>query len=120
MTSTIKKYDYTAEYYFDEGCFINELSNSADDPAVSIARARVEVGQVTQWHSLIDITERYVILEGSGRVELGSSAPQDVTTGDIVIIPPGVPQRIENTGKDDLLFLAICTPRFQQSAYVAL
>jgi oxalate decarboxylase/phosphoglucose isomerase-like protein (cupin superfamily) len=26
-------------------------------------------------------------------------------------------QRITNIGKDDLVFLAICTPRFSQDAY---
>ena len=32
------------EYYFEEGCFIAELSNSPQYPDLSVARARVPVG----------------------------------------------------------------------------
>jgi mannose-6-phosphate isomerase-like protein (cupin superfamily) len=120
MKPSIKKHEPSAEYYFAEGCFITELSNSTDDLQLSIARARVEPGKTTRWHYLQGITERYVILEGSGRVEVGDLEPQLVHTGDIVIIPPGERQRITNTGKDDLIFLAICSPRFEESQYVSM
>jgi mannose-6-phosphate isomerase-like protein (cupin superfamily) len=105
------------EYYFKEGCFITELHNSADDPAVSVARARVEPGRTTRWHSLEDIIERYLLVEGSGRVEIDTEAGRDVGPGDVVLIPPGCRQRISNIGQGDLVFLAICTPRFVASAY---
>ena len=105
------------EYYFEEGCYITELSNRADDPAVSIARARVEPGKTTRWHRLRGTTERYVMLEGKGRVEAGDEAPRDVEPGDVVHIPPMCRQRITNVGKGDLIFLAICTPRFERRNY---
>lgn len=105
------------EYYFEEGCFITELHNTGDDPEVSVARARVEVGRITRWHSLEAIRERYLIVEGSGQVEIGDEAPHTVCPGDVVQIPAGCRQRIANTGTDDLVFLAICTPRFVPSAY---
>jgi mannose-6-phosphate isomerase-like protein (cupin superfamily) len=35
----------------------------------------------------------------------------------VVLIPPSVRQRIANLGKEDLIFLAICTPRFRNEAY---
>jgi len=104
------------EYYFEEGCYITELANSADDPALSIARARVEPGVTTRWHRLRATTERYVLLEGSGRVEVGDSI-RIVEPGDVVLIPPMVRQRISNVGKADLVFLAICTPRFRRENY---
>lgn len=107
------------EIYTEERCHIVELSNHVGDPAVSIARARVEPGMTTRWHRLRGIAERYVILEGSGRVELGESTVQIVGTGDVVLIPPDCAQRITNTGSGDLLFLAICTPRFEWAAYSA-
>ena len=105
------------EYYFEEGCFITELHNTADDVAVSVARARVRPGETTRWHRLQGICERYLILEGSGVVEIGEAAPQKVGPGETVIIPPGLRQRITNTGKGNLLFLAVCTPRFVPEAY---
>ena len=107
----------TAEYFFDEGCHITEWWNSPDDGQASIARARVEPGMTTKWHRLKGVTERYVILEGQGRVEVGKLAPEAVGPGDVVVIPPGVAQRITNAGRADLVFLAICTPRFTQSIY---
>jgi hypothetical protein len=78
------------EFYISEGCFITEWLNTPDDPAVSIARARVPPGVTTRWHRL---------------------------AGDVVSIPAACAQRIANTGAGDLVFLAVCTPRFVQEAY---
>ena len=108
------------EYFFEEGCHILELWNSLHSPELSIARARVEPGQETKWHKLTDLVERYFILEGEGRVEIGNLSPEDVTRGHLVIIPPGCPQRIQNIGKTDLVFLAICTPRFSLEKYAEI
>ncbi len=105
------------EFYTDERCHILECSNLPDDPAVSIARARVEPGVTTQWHRLKDTTERYYILSGLGQVEVGDLPPQEVCTGDVVLIPPNCRQRMTNLGSDDLFFLAICSPRFVPEAY---
>ncbi|MFL0804150.1 MAG: cupin domain-containing protein [Agarilytica sp.] len=116
----IKKFDIEREYYFQEGCFITEVSNSADDELISIVRARVEPGKTTKWHSLSATIERYVILEGEGDVELGDAPAQRVTVGDVVIIPQGVRQRIHNAGAKDLIFLAICSPRFSPANYSEL
>lgn len=117
MKPVIQTYHATQEYFFAEGCFITELSNVADDPAVSIARARLEPGKTTRWHYLRGTAERYVVLQGLGSVEVGDLPPQRVATGDVVIIPPQVRQRISNVGADDLVFLAICSPRFTAAAY---
>jgi mannose-6-phosphate isomerase-like protein (cupin superfamily) len=110
--------DESAEYFFVEGCFINELVNTPDDAQVSIARARLTPGRTTRWHYLRDTTERYVIVAGQGRVEVGDLPPQVVAPGDVVLIPPGVRQRIATAGDDDLVFLAICSPRFTPDVYV--
>jgi len=110
--------DDADEYDTEERCFILELSNAASDEALSIARARVEPGVTTAWHRVIGTTERYVILDGAGRVEVEGLEPQAVTAGDVVIIPPGARQRIANTGAVDLVFLALCTPRFRPENYL--
>ena len=109
-----------SEYYFREGCHITELSNGEHDPDVSVARARVEPGRTTAWHALAGTVERYVILAGRGAVEVGDLPPTPVGPGDVVIIPPGCRQRIANTGDVDLIFLAICSPRFVPGAYTDL
>lgn len=105
------------EFYISERCFVSELSNSADDPDVSIARARVDPGVTTRWHRLRGVTERYFMISGKGLVDVGELPPQEVTAGDVVLIPPMCKQRITNIGNDDLIFLAICTPRFSQDVY---
>ena len=120
MKAKILKANEIDEYYFDEGCFILELSNASTDPYVSIARVRVEPGVTTQLHCLTGVIERYVILSGLGSVEVAEQSPQQVSVGDVVIIPVLCPQRITNIGHDDLVFLAICSPRFTESAYNAL
>lgn len=117
MTAAILSPQPAAEVFTDERCYILELSNSAEDPDLSIARARVPPGVTTRWHRVVDTLERYVILDGSARVEVGDWPPQDVQAGDVVLIPPSCRQRITNTGDSDLVFLALCAPRFVPEAY---
>jgi mannose-6-phosphate isomerase-like protein (cupin superfamily) len=106
-----------SEFFTPERCYIVELSNSEADPGLSIARARVEPGVTTRWHRVRDTVERYVLLSGRGRMEVGEMPPQEVGPGDVVVIPPGCKQRITALGSEDLLFLAICSPRFRPEIY---
>lgn len=117
MKESIRKLDQAKEFYTAERCFINEVANTPDDPDVSIARARVAPGVTTCWHRLRDTCERYVILAGEGSVEIGDLPPQQVKPGDVALIPPLCRQRISNTGKEDLIFLCVCSPRFRPEAY---
>lgn len=117
MKARIKHFDAATEYFTPELCRINELANTADDPDASIARARVAPGVTTRWHRLAGTAERYVVLEGRGRVEIGDVRPQEVGPGDVVLIPPLCRQRISNVGTADLVFLAVCTPRFRPEVY---
>ncbi|MBZ2167420.1 cupin domain-containing protein [Marinobacter sp. F4216] len=117
MKESIRKQDFSSEFYTSERCFIAEQSNSTDDEALSIARARVEPGVTTRWHRLRKSAERYYILSGIGRVEIGDLPAEDVKPGDVVIIPPMSRQRIANTGQEDLVFLALCTPPFTKDDY---
>jgi len=117
MDEAILRATENAEFPTEERCYITELSNSERDPHASIARARVPVGITTRWHRLQGIAERYVILRGAGRVDVGMLGPQQVGPGDVVLIPPSCRQRIACLGDEDLVFLAICTPRFRQEAY---
>lgn len=113
----VKRFNLADEFSIPEGCHIIEMSNSPDDPDVSIARARVRPGVTTRWHRLRDTTERYVMLEGEGAVEIDDLPAQSVTVGDVVLIPPMSRQRIMNTGSSDLVFLAVCSPPFNEKNY---
>ena len=108
-----------AEFYTPERCYIVEIMNQ---PQIdfSIARARVEPGITTALHVVKETSEAYYILEGEGVVQSANGFRKDVGAGDVVLFPRGIEQKITNTGKQDLLFLAICVPRFTPAAYVHL
>ncbi|HPE74407.1 MAG TPA: hypothetical protein PK018_19895 [Candidatus Competibacter sp.] len=57
-------------------------------------------------------TERSLILEEWRRIEGGDGLPEAVGLSDGVRVPPDVRPPIANTGDADLIFLAICMPRF--------
>ena len=113
----IFKYQPDTEFSTPERCYIVELYNSDADEGCSIARARVEPGVTTQLHAVKGTIERYVVLEGEGRVEVGGEDPTIVRACDVVQIPAGASQRITNTANTDLVFLAVCTPRFRPEHY---
>jgi len=117
MNPAIRSVDPATEFPIAERCRVLELSNGPDDPDCSIARARVAPGTTTRWHRLSGVAERYVLLAGCGRVEVGDLPPREVGPGDVVLIPPGIRQRIANVAQDDLVFLAVCTPRFRPEVY---
>lgn len=104
------------EYFFREGCYISEWWNSSADPDCSIARVRLPEGQTTLPHRLMGTVERYVILEGKG-IFYSEQQQESLKSGDVVWIADGAVQSIENSGPGDLIFLAICTPRFEEKNY---
>jgi mannose-6-phosphate isomerase-like protein (cupin superfamily) len=116
-TGRTQKLDPSTEFFTAERCFIVEMWGTEDDPTVSIARARVEPGVTTAWHALDGVVERYVVVEGLGRMEVGDLPPTEVGPGDTVFIPAGVRQRITNVGEADLVFYCVCTPRFTPDCY---
>ncbi len=114
----ISAYRPESEFFTSERCYIVEIHNRRDDEDCSIARIRVTPGVTTQLHALRGTVERYVILEGEGRVEIDGGPTTLVRPLDVVYIPQGAAQRITNTADDDLIFLAICTPRFRPENYI--
>ena len=114
---TVRVFNPDIEFFLEEGCHIIELHNCADDVACSIARALLEPGKTTELHCLQDIVERYIIISGRGEVEIDRQRPVRVAAMDVVVIPAAVPQRIRNTADTDLVFLCICSPRFESEKY---
>lgn len=116
MKPRIVKPDPGVETLIEEGCFIVEVWNTPQDPALSIARARVAARTETAWHYL-DVDERYLISEGTGIMELAGMPPSTVEPGDVVAVPAGCAQRIQNSTDHDLIFYCLCTPRFEPRVY---
>ncbi len=116
MDPQVVRHDASLEKLTEERCHILETWNDARDPDVAIARARVEPGVVTARH-VLEVDERYLIVSGTGTVEIGTLPPTHVHPGDVVVIPSGCAQRIRNEGPDDLIFYCVCTPRFEPRHY---
>jgi mannose-6-phosphate isomerase-like protein (cupin superfamily) len=97
-----------------ERCFIAE---NFSDKEVSIAVATVKPGITTKAHRLEGIQEIYIITAGEGMIVLSGLEPAQVSVGDVIVIPAGASQKITNTGKTDLEFYCVCTPRFNEACY---
>jgi len=77
----------------------------------SLAHASVAVGQASVGHRL-KTDEVYYILSGQGIMHVDADSTP-VAQGDVVEIPPGSIQWIENIGPDDLVFLCIVDPAWR-------
>jgi mannose-6-phosphate isomerase-like protein (cupin superfamily) len=119
-TTAVRKQELAKEFLTPERCHILETYNTAADESMSIARARVEPGVTTALHMVESTTERYIVVEGRGWVEIGDFPAAEVEPGDVVVIPAGIRQRIANTGNVDLIFYCVCTPRFENKNYRSL
>lgn len=75
----------------------------------SLAFATLEPGQASKPHILRNSTEVYVIRKGRGRAFIGEEAAEAVS-GDVVFIPAGTRQYIENSGGERLEFWCIVSP----------
>ncbi len=78
----------------------------------SIAHARVAAGQATLPHTLLRSSEVYYILQGEAMMHIGNET-EPVSAGQLVYIPPGEVQFIENIGDCELIFLAIVDPAWR-------
>ena len=75
----------------------------------SLAHASLEVGQSSLPHILNKCSEAYYILKGEGRIIVDQEAT-NVKENDVIVVPAGATQYVENTGIDKLEFLCIVSP----------
>jgi mannose-6-phosphate isomerase-like protein (cupin superfamily) len=80
----------------------------------SLAEARLGPGMSTTPHFHVKTEEIYFILEGIGRMRVGS-AEQEVGPSDAIAIPPGELHQITNTGQSVLRFLCCCAPPYENN-----
>ena len=95
----------------NDGCTIRELlhpKNDAVDLPYSLALATVDIGKQRYQHKL-EQTEVYHILQGNGRMFI-ENEDSEVAAGDVIAIPSGAIQWIENIGNEPLVFAAIVSP----------
>jgi len=111
----IKKSSKCPEFVAGDNSLLREMlhpDKDGVDLSYSIALARVEPGKTTLWHRLKS-SEVYYILQGRGTMYIDEEQAV-VEKGDLIHIPPGSAQRIENTGAIELLFLCIVAPPWKK------
>ena len=99
----------------NDGCQIREWLhpfNDAVELPYSIATAFVAAGQSSYKHRLKQ-AEVYLIMQGEGVMHVDAEE-KNVITGDSVLIPANSIQWIENTGTDELRFIAIVSPPWRE------
>jgi mannose-6-phosphate isomerase-like protein (cupin superfamily) len=96
-----------------DGSSIRSLLDRTNSSAAnqSLAEATVPPGGATQPHRHPETEEMYYVLSGAGRITVGGET-RDVGPLDAVLIPPGTPHTIANTGQKPLVFLCCCAPPY--------
>lgn len=83
--------------------------NDAVNIPYSIAFAELEPGKSSLPHILQTCTEVYLVIAGVGIAYVGGEA-HPVQANDLVLIPAGMEQSVENVGNDTLRFICIVSP----------
>ena len=98
-----------------DGSTIRVLLDAQDGNAVnqSLAEAELAPGQATQRHYHARTEEIYILLEGSGEMEVEGDRAR-VGPGEAILIPPGARHEIR-AGERGVRFLCCCAPPYSDS-----
>ena len=96
-----------------DGSEIRELAGvpTGNSQNQSLAEATVPPGGETEEHYHRASEEIYLFTHGSGKLRLGDDE-SEVTVGDTVVISPGTPHKLWNTGDEPLRLLCCCSPPY--------
>jgi mannose-6-phosphate isomerase-like protein (cupin superfamily) len=96
-----------------DGSQIRELAGPAWTPVErqSLAEATLPPGGETAEHLHPNTEEIYYFVAGAGRMRLGTDESQ-IRAGDCVVIPPGTPHKLWNSGETPLVLLCCCVPAY--------
>lgn len=102
------------EFAGGDGTRLREYLNAAKVSLAlgySLAHATLGAGRTSHVHRL-EASEVYCVLSGRGRLHVDAES-SEVGPGDVVYIPPGSAQWLENLGDEDLKFLCIVEPAWR-------
>src|ERR1700733_12722376 len=108
--------DQLESFITADGSSIRELAGPAWTPArhQSLAEASLDPGGETAEHYHPQAEELYYFIAGEGRIRL-SADEATVAAGDCVVIPPGTPHKLWNTGAGPLVLLCCCAPAYSDA-----
>ena len=78
----------------------------------SLAEATLPPNSSTDEHYHAQTEEIYYIIEGEGRMRIGTEM-QEVRVGDAIAIPPGKKHKLWNSGSAPLRLLCCCAPCYE-------
>ena len=109
----IERLDSVEPFITKDGSEIRELAGTPTGNSLhqSLAEATVPPGRETEEHYHGVTEEIYYFTAGSGVMKLGDEETT-VSAGDTVVIPPGIPHMLRNTGAEPLKLLCCCAPPY--------
>lgn len=111
-----KKLEEAPEFIAGDHTRLRELMHPKQDKVAinySLAHASVTPGKASLPHRLIS-SESYYILQGQGQMHIEDTV-FPVQKDSVFLVPPNALQHIENTGDEDLVFLCIVEPYWQET-----
>lgn len=95
---------------------LRELMHPTHDKVAigySLAHALLPPGKASLPHQLVS-SESYYILQGKGKMHIEDTS-FEVEKDSVFLVPPNALQYIENIGEEDLVFLCIVEPFWQEA-----
>jgi mannose-6-phosphate isomerase-like protein (cupin superfamily) len=117
----VKNINDCPEFTANDGCLIREWIHPKNDSIAlpySVAMATVEIGKQSYEHKL-EQTEVCIVFSGEGIMHIDDEE-QEVSSGEAILVPAGAIQWIENTGDEELSFIAIVSPPWSEAGDIRL
>jgi len=113
MTTKPTRRSAVTPYTTRDGSIIRELIHPDQSGArnQSLAEATIPPETETLLHRHGTSEEIYHVCAGRGVMTLGAET-FEIGVGDSVLIPPGTPHKVRNTGDADLVILCCCAPAY--------
>jgi mannose-6-phosphate isomerase-like protein (cupin superfamily) len=113
--------DRSAPFITKDGSQIRSILDRTNSTArqQSLAEATLPPGGCTERHRHRATEELYYVLRGRGVMTVGTET-RAVGRGDGILIPPGAPHTIRNTGRAPLVFLCCCAPPYSHGDTVLI
>ncbi len=110
----IERLDQRQAFVTADGSTIRELAGlpSGNASQQSLAEATVPAGGETVEHYHRTTEEIYLFVRGVGRMRLGEQEAE-ISSGDAVVIPPGVRHKLWNQGAEPLVLYCCCAPPYR-------
>ena len=118
----IKDAGKIGEFVAGDGTRIKELLSPKSDPvstSYSLALAIIDPGKKSIPHKLQSSSEVYIIVNGSGVIHIDDEI-RSVNVGNVIYIPKGSLQFMENSGMEELIFYCIVDPPWKEEDEVVI